>query len=62
MSEKQIKLPEPKKCSCGKVHSEVGRDHKATAEPDLYKIAYWWNCDCGSTMFYPIGKVVRAAA
>lgn len=58
---KPIKLNEFKKCNtCGKIHAEIPPIHIAETRPD-YFVGYYWNCECGSTMYAPLGKIVRAA-
>lgn len=56
-----IRLPEVKRCSCGRTHDHVPADRKGLtveARDGEFVVAYWWNCPCESTLYKRHGKIV----
>lgn len=54
---KPIALVNPHHCnSCGKNHPTIPAESEITRDSVRYDVAYWWNCECGSTMFEAFGR------
>ena len=46
-----------KVCSCGKKHTSFPKDKKPWIGEDGLLLGFIWNCECGSTLFKPIGDL-----
>lgn len=51
-----------KTCSCGKPHPTLPLDAKFFRDEESSPLSgYYWNCECGSTMFLSIRSIYKDA-